>query len=219
MGANRMKGPAYIPAADKDTKATVILVQVIRVTWTKATRDSLHAAVRNKLLRPVEVPVSVARLPGVEYVMHSVYYHEEDAFQAADSSVSSGPLDQVLAAYTFEDTPVPYWHMSAYNLGLLPTNGTLRVDLWWNDGMPWRDTIRGLFTLEPDQWATLRYNWRSSGGRYELDRGAYYENEWRNAIWHYAQVLINIGLTTCPAGDVFVRTRPDFRYRDMARLW
>jgi hypothetical protein len=210
-----MKIQRRVPDAPYIAAAGTTVIQAIRIAWTKATRGSQYGTIRNHLPRALPFPEAILPSPEPAYVTHCVTYDERDTFRCIENNMNRGLLTEVLGPYELDHSPTEYWRISDWDIGLLPMGTTLRVDLWWSRGVPWRDPIQGLFNLELGQWACLRFNWRSSGAWWEPNE---YDEHIRDATWHYRQLVLNIGLFSNPPQDVFVVTRPNFRHVDMARL-
>lgn len=204
------------PDTERVAAAGTIVVQAIRVAWTKATRGSQGGTVRNSLPRALPLPEAIPPSSEPAYFTNLVIYDEEDAFRCKVNNMSSGRLADVLGTYKLDDEPEGYWRITDWDIGLLPLGNTVRVDLWWTHGMPWRKPIQGLFNVKPGQWACLRFNWRTTATYFGANE---YDEHHSGSDWPYRQLTVNIGFFSSPPQDVFVVTKPSYRHVDMARLW
>ncbi len=183
------------PSAPRPTAAVpLILVQVITIVWSKASRGGRAAGLRNRV--PAALPIPAAFDLGTELrgIVHDVWYGEEDGF--------AHPRAADVRAVPVVDT------VHHGDLALTPTDGMIRVDLNWGAfDTPRRRPIRGVMTLRPEEWGQLRYNGRSSGV-------TGYDHPWR-----YTQSTINVGIFHAPHADAFLETEPTKMFRGMADLW
>ncbi|MBK9749397.1 MAG: hypothetical protein IPO91_21810 [Chloroflexi bacterium] len=176
----------------------LLVVQDIRVTWTKASRGGVNAGRRNAVphalpltdLPPLDKTLSAAPL----VLIHQQYRCTE----AADFQMPP-PLTTSRAIAAHDKVSFP-----GTRLKIAPTAITVIYRYTWSGtGAPTRYPVARSITLAAGQWGQVQFN-----GRFGWD-----------APWTYHLTTLNIGLFTHIELDVFVRTTPHKTLFDRADLW
>ena len=122
----------------------MLVVQRIRIEWTKASRGGEGATLRNAL--PEICPLPPLRQVGGEYLFHDIHFREWDQFACRE---------------TLAESKIPgHLDLSPLFLHVAPDRIQAKF-LWsWKDcGAPERDS-HDLFSLALGEWAQFRCNGR-----------------------------------------------------------
>ena len=168
-------------------------IQIIDLEWDKSARSGELAAKRNAIPTAFAVPVCPPGQNGGGLIyIEKQYWDHSNGF--------------IRPAYFKQEQ---HFLTEKQDLGCLSVRyfkGELKIIYTWDYtvGAPRRPLTRKL-TLLSNQWAQIRWNGRSS----RIVLGA----------WWYKQVTVNIGLFDGQANeDIFVNTKPDLRFEQMASL-
>lgn len=185
----------------------VLVLQEITTTWTKTSRGSPAAALRNAVPKAAPLPFPVPPVPVGGYLLQLVLYGESNAFQSPLVKVDlvRPSLKELSDARARVDIgPGVRWHMP--NIRVAQSDRGVRVELWWKHGAPRRQYPNyPNFALEPDQWGRVEYNLRTGW--------------WNEGEWYYRHTVLNIGYLSPLAIARFTDTAPDHRIVSMADLW
>ncbi len=168
-------------------------IQIIDLEWDKSARSGELAAKRNGVPTAFAVP---ACPPGQSGRLINI---EKQNWDHSNGFVRPAYFKQEQQSLTEKQ-----------NLGCISVyylKGELKVIYIWDHtvGAPRRPLTKKL-TLLSNQWAQIRWNGRSS----RIVLGA----------WWYKQATVNIGLFDGQANeDIFVNTKPDLQFEQMASLW
>lgn len=184
----------------------VLVIQEITATWTKASRGSPAAALRNAVPKAVPLPSPIPPVPTGGYILQLVLYGEKNAFQSPLVKVDLlRPLVKELsdARALVDIEPETRWVIP--NIRIVHSDEGMRVELWWKNGAPRREyPVLPKFTLKPDQWGRVEYNLRTS---------------WYDGKWIYRHTVLNIGYLTRSSIGRFIDTAPDHKIVSLADLW
>lgn len=167
-----------------------IVLQAIDTVWSKTSRGGEGARLRRTLPTALPMPLECFASP---YALHHATFAESKGFERSDRIVRGKSLPE----------------LGVRDLLLQQEDASLAVQLVRD---PHNAAVAGrifhsvpAFSLKPGEWGQLQYN-----GRYvEHDRGN----------WWYEHHVYNIGLLDAADLDRFVRTKPDRRFLELARLW
>ena len=176
----------------------MVIVQTIRVCWTKKSRGGRFAELRNKIPAALVVPQPSADVE--KLVWHDVQLLEENEFDfSGGGQLKRFPLNERFgtkcAFIEFDDS-----------------SATLTYR--WLDGAPARTfmdqtgnyvPIERTIEIGSNQWGSIEYNGRFTG------------NDTGN--WWYEWEIINVAVTNRFVPDIFVATKPVEQYSKLEKLW
>ncbi|MBN9389463.1 MAG: hypothetical protein J0I20_15650 [Chloroflexi bacterium] len=150
-----------------------LVVQAIKVAWTKEARGGPLAAPRNRVPEISPLPFEKTS-PGPAsplYIRHEIAWDESNQFQKPltdklEITEFSGPVKNHLLGFYPEGEAIKVGFEKSY--GLRP-QGNVLLD-YTRLGAPARTVPQEIFTLGPDEWGQVRYNGRfswNSGWKYE----------------------------------------------------
>jgi hypothetical protein len=169
-------------------------IQIIDLEWDKSARGGELAARRNAIPTSFAVPVRPPGQNGGELInIEKQYWNHSNGF------VRPAYFKQEQQSLT-----------EKHNLGCISVyylKGELKIIYTWDHtvGAPRRPLTKKLM-LPSNKWAQIRWNGRSS----RVVLGA----------WWYKQATVNIGLFDGQVKeDIFVNTKPDLQFEQLASLW
>jgi hypothetical protein len=174
----------------ENSPAPVLLIQMIRTTWSKASRGGTAAALRNAVPETCRLPHLLPRSQPIT-VIHTVQFAEINQFAVpthTDVTITVG-IDKVRLD----------------SIALYPSEDTIRVAAEWLllAGAPRRRPISNLLELSAQHWVQIRYNLRSG-----LDDA-----------WRYYKYVFNVGVFTGVSPEAFTTTAPTMIKSFLADLW
>ena len=189
----------------RDTKnidtRTVLIIQHIHISWTKAARGGNLAERRSRIAHAYPLTKPPATYDKHDhYIVHRIDFGERNRF--------SEPIRQETSA---PNTDTPF---RATNCTVEFNNGTPNVTYEWRDGAPPRQYVDNTGTLVPikksltvtdGQCGRIEYNGRFTG----YDCGN----------WWYEHSIINIAYTAFGDSELFLTTEPNAECQQLASLW
>ena len=173
-----------------DSPIRILLVQMIRTTWSKASRGGAAAAARNAVPETCRIP---HLLPPAEpvTVVHTLEFAEINQFVS--------PL------HTNVTMTAGIEKLRLHAIALYPAREVIRVAAEWLllEGAPQRRPIANVAELSAQNWMQMRYNLRSG-----LDDG-----------WAYYKYVFNIGFFTSVTPEDFTMTEPKTIKSFLTDLW
>ncbi|MEQ8677094.1 MAG: hypothetical protein RLP44_15070 [Aggregatilineales bacterium] len=169
-----------------------VIVQEIKIQWTKASRGGEGASRRNTVPDALTLAKLPQTLPPLPLVHQRTVYAEAADFQP---SVTQTEIhDLMLNRHVF--------------IGCVRIiSQTAQLQLTYQPGIscagaPKRTFTRKEFVLKPDTWARIGYN-----GRFGWASG-----------WSYHKTVFNIAYISATGGDIFAN-EPAHTFSDFADLW
>ncbi len=176
----------------------MIVVQTIRIGWTKKSRGGRLAELRNSVPSEflVPTPANIAN----NLVWHDISFHENDEFDLTNrGKLKCNPINERFGT----------------KCGIIEFDASsTSLTYCWLDGAPARTymdpfgnyvPIERRIEIGPNQWASIQYNGRFSA----MDCGN----------WWYECETVNVGITDEFVADLFTATKPIERYSQLGNLW
>ncbi len=175
----------------------LLVVQEIRVTWTKAARGGVNAGRRNAV--PHVLPLN--DLPSLDKTLATtpiVLIHQQHRFAEAADFQTPTPVTTTRAVTAQDKLFFP-----GTRLKIAPSAVTVIYRYTWAaTGAPTRYPVARSISLAAGQWGQVQFN-----GRFGWD-----------APWSYHLTTLNIGLFTLLEPKVFLNSAPNKTLFDRAEL-
>jgi hypothetical protein len=173
-----------------DSSHHVLLVQLIRTTWSKASRGGRAAAARNAVPETFLVPNLPSQSESTT-VVHTLEFAEVNQFE--------------LPTYTNVTSTPSIGKMRLHSIAIYPASQSIRIAAEWLllAGAPRRRPIANLVELASQTWVQIRYNLRTG-----LDEG-----------WAYYKYVFNIGYFSSLPLEAFTTTVPKTIKSFLYDLW
>ena len=175
----------------------MVVVQTIRISWTKNSRGGALAESRNRVPKSFRIPNPAG---SGEIIWHHKLITEEKSFDQTDPGIVR--------------LHVPNERFGTRCAEIAVDHNSAKLTYRWRDGAPPRTFMNDAGDYVPvtrtikitsGDWASIEYNGRFSGD----DSG----------IWWYEQEIVNLGVMLHFSPDFFVRNEPIERYCQLAKLW
>jgi hypothetical protein len=167
----------------------ITVIQHVEVIWGKSSRGGTGARHRNALPRQTKLP----RVPERHAViLHKVTFNEFSGFKRKESVKKLKSLDELVV-------PDLCWNLSEEELTVIYRRNPQNAAVANRVGHE-----LAAFVISTNEWGELRYN-----GRFvDFDTGS----------WWYEFHVYNIGRFTKLSANCFLKTQPDHKFVEMARL-
>ncbi len=169
-----------------------VMVQVVRISWSKASRGGHLASLRTAVPNAFSLNSDKLRLCNGIYTEEQ-HWSESNHFQRP---VKTKPHCEESDSYTFRCATI------------CRSKEKVSIEwIWnWQTGAPERYPARHQWTICPDEWLQLCWNGRFS----DHDGGQ----------WTYEEVTLNVAYTfQKPANNFFNDSQPSRRCDHRAQLW
>ena len=168
----------------------MIIIQKVKVEWTKASRGGSGAEERNKVPEAFRLPIEVVQVR--DFIFHTVGCLESNAFAC------EADFETVVAPDRPDTLPLKI----QWSAGVVETRF-----IWSKNecGAPRRNS-HSLFQLQPGQWGRFICN-----GRFSKD--------WDISEWTYHKTVFNVAYVSEYDRDLFCHVSPNFEAKRLARLW
>jgi len=175
----------------------LLVVQEIRVTWTKESRGGHNAGLRNAV--PHALPLTdIPPLDKTQASAPLVLIHLQHLYEEANGFQPPSPIIATRTAAAHDKI-----FFTGTRLKIASSAVTVVYRYTWSGtGAPTRWPVARSITLDAGQWGQVQFN-----GRFGWD-----------APWSYRLTTLNIGLFTSIDRGIFQQT-PDRTLRDLAELW
>jgi hypothetical protein len=172
----------------------ILIVQQIQTYWTKASRGAPAAVRRNAVPEALPVPAPGAHWPGPapSRLHHKLWFSESKDFRT--------PAEEVILDPVFNPLPVGC-------VSILHRDEVVWTEFRYDGqfaGQPDRGVLRKKIRTGPNEWAQVAYNGRFTHG--------YDGYQW------YVKLVVNVGVFSEFAADVFTRAKPTAVFRSMGPL-
>ncbi len=169
----------------------IVLVQEIKIEWSKKSRGAPGSIKRNKIGKVLKLPLNQADKSKYVLFGQRLHFSEWKKFQ--------NPTEQIECYESFDSKEFGC-------VKVIKANHSLSV-VWQYDqdcaGAPYRDkTPKIAFILQENEWGQISYN-----GRYTEEEG-----------WYYKEIVLNVGLFNEPTKDCFIISKPNHSVNQKAHL-
>lgn len=169
----------------------MLIVQHIRIEWTKTARGGELAECRSRIPKALPLPACPMVYDKQDhYFAQRLEFRECDAFAKPRERLSTPQID------------IPY---RTVNCTVEWKNGAPLVEYAYCSGAPTQVGRPASWDVPRDAWIRVEYNGRFSG----MDDGN----------WYYLHEIINVAFAEMEQTDIFTALPPQSEFRRVSHLW
>jgi hypothetical protein len=169
----------------------ILIVQIIRSYWTKASRGAPGSIARNTVPECLPIPLQQVNAQGIRVLYHEIVFKEATGFQTPDERIS---ID-----------PAIYPRHGCTTVERIAKTVCANYKYHHCGGAPDRSSLKRVVKADVGNWIQIRENGRFSP-TWEGD-------------WWYQKIVVNAGLFDNIVAEQFINTSPIEVFSAMADLW